>query len=673
MRKIAALLAVVLLVALALSALAEGAKAKTVDRIMYVNKDSLKVYAKKSKDAKTVKTLKGGAKVTIEDEYDNWFGIYYNDKKGNEKVGYVQSKYLTDKLPQKYCKHSWPDWTTTRSATCAQKGERSRTCPKCGKVETEELKKLAHTYGDWVVQKETTCAGPGLKTRTCTACGHVNEQEIEQLPHHYGRWVVRQEATCTEEGERWRECDVCGYVQEEAIELEPHEYGSWRILAEPSCTEEGERVRRCVVCGYRDAQVLNKLPHEFGKWTVTRQTSCTAPGEQVHTCAICGARETEAIEKLPHAFGQWRVTREPTCAAQGSRARTCSMCGTEQTEALAMLPHDYRWTVTTEATDHSAGVRSSKCTQCGAVQKTESFDPEGTIRKGARGDSVRELQQLLADQGYLTAGGVDGAYGGGTERALMRFQEDQGLTADGVAWPQTIKRLRHDFGEWRTVLALSRTQDGEFARTCKDCGYEEHRTVKAGAAIPRGKRGEDVRVVQRMLNELGFNCGTADGAYGPKLDAAFEAFAAVNSLAHTSGSVSPEDMDALVEHWLAALPASQRMGAGGNGSAVRLVLTVTKLESVGDATTYEWKLTNMGTERCRVDALLLGFGEGYDFMRGGMVMDMGGALLQRDGSNSATGTFSVSANWGAGARSFCAVGTSEKTNGTWLSNVRAGD
>ena len=672
MRRFAALLLVaVFLIALAVPALSEEQKTESKERVMYVNRETLKVYAKKSKDSKNVKTLKGGAKVTVEEEYDDWFSIYYNDKKGNEKIGYVQSKYLVDKMPQKYCKHKWEDWKTTREATCAKKGERTRTCKQCGKVETEELKKLAHTYDEWVVQEEPTCAEPGLRTRTCKVCGHVNEQEIEQLPHKFGKWIVEEESTCTEEGSRYRVCDDCDYVEREALELLPHEYGSWRILTEPSCVEEGERVRRCVLCGERDSQVLNKLPHEFGKWTVTKAASCTAEGERAHTCAICGTRETETIDMLPHEFGKWTVTKQATCAEKGSRARTCAVCGTKQTQALDMLPHDYQWKVTTEATDHSAGVRSRVCTACGSVQKKESFDPKGTLRKGARGDEVREIQQLLADQGYLTAGGVDGSYGGGTERALMRFQEDQGLTADGIAWPQTIKRLRHEFGGWRAISALTRDTDGEYARTCKDCGYEERRTVKAGEAIPRGKRGEDVRVVQRMLNDLGFNCGTADGAYGPKLDAAFETFAADSNLNYAPGSVSPEDLDALVKEWLNALPASKLMGSGGNGSAVRLVLTVTKRESLGNVTTYDWKLTNMGTERCRVDAVLLGFGEGHDFMNeGGLVMDVNGTLLQRDGGNSASGSFSVASDWGDGTQSFCAVGTSEKTDATWLSNVR---
>jgi peptidoglycan hydrolase-like protein with peptidoglycan-binding domain len=68
--------------------------------------------------------------------------------------------------------------------------------------------------------------------------------------------------------------------------------------------------------------------------------------------------------------------------------------------------------------------------------------PEGvTLRPGAEGDDVRAVQQALAQLGY-DVGEVDGIYGTGTEAAVTAFQEASGLTADGVAGPETIDALR---------------------------------------------------------------------------------------------------------------------------------------------------------------------------------------------------------------------------------------
>lgn len=668
-RCIALLIAAALLLALALPALAEG------EQWVFVNRDSLKIYEGMSKDTKAVKKLKGGTQVRVQGVYDGWHGVYYTDKHGVEQVGYAQSKYLSDTMPQAYCGHQWPEWTVTQQPTCTAKGEKLRQCPICGKVQTKEIKRLGHSYGEWVVSEEPACDAPGLETRQCERCGKVEEREIEPLPHEFGRWHVTEEATCTEPGSHWRECEECGYIEEEETELAEHTYGSWTLLTEPTCTSTGERVRWCVICGHRDAQTLSALPHEFGAWTVTRQPSCTGEGEQVRTCAICGTQQVEAIAALPHDFGDWTVTLQPTCTQPGARTRSCRMCGTEQAEQIAMLPHEDAWAITVETTDHSSGVRALRCANCGRVVREESFDPDGTLRKGSKGDAVRAIQQQLADQGYLTAGGVDGSYGGGTERALIQFQRDQGLEPDGVAWPQTQKRLRHDFDDWQPVAALTRDADGEYIRTCRDCGYAERRTVAAGSPVKRSARGEDVRAIQRMLNDMGYNAGTADGAYGPKLDAAYEAFAAENNYDFTPGQLLPSDVDRLVNEWIASVPEARWKGRSSQNSAVRLILTVTQEVQDGDAgipgvLTYSWKLTNMGSENCRIDAVLLAFGEEPDFTSGNLAMAINGSLLNRNGGNSASGTFSVSAGFGEGNLNFCAAATSDKTGDVWLSNVK---
>ena len=631
MRKIVtALLAVALLMALSGSALA-------LTWTAYVNHDTLKVYEEQDKSSKVVKKLKGGDEVTMEGNYGDWYGIYYDDKKGNECVGYVQSKYMSFAMPEEYCKHKWSEWDVLREPTCAKKG---------------------------------------VKTRECSVCGKTEKKDIAKLEHQYGKWTVTEEATCTQKGEEIRKCKVCGNVEEKVLDMLPHEYGKWKVTEEATCTEKGERVRRCSICGHKDVQVLDKLPHEYGKWTVTREASCTEEGERVRKCKFCDHRDVQVLDKLPHDFGSWKVTREATCTKKGKKVRTCRVCGHEETKNIDMLPHSYKWQLTVKTTDHSSGRREKVCTVCGYVDREESFDPDGTLRRGARGDSVKEIQQLLVDQGYLKAGGVDGIFGPGMERAVKQFQGDQGLEPDGVAWPQTIKRLHHDFGEWETVTRPTRVVDGEYVRTCRDCGYQESCTVSAGVSFARRDRGAEIRTLQRMLNDMGYSAGTVDGAYGPKLDMAYENFAAENNLDFASEKLRPVDVDNIVNGWLESIPEAKWKGRGEKNSAVRLVLSVTpEAEADGtspeEVTTYSWRLSNLGTQRCRFDALLLSFGSDADFLAGNLVMVVGNAELQRDGGNSVSGTFSVTSDWGDGTVHFCAVGTSVSGGETWLSNDRS--
>lgn len=107
-----------------------------------------------------------------------------------------------------------------------------------------------------------------------------------------------------------------------------------------------------------------------------------------------------------------------------------------------------------EAAGVKAGVVTSKVTaskwkywgELNGVEYVESTAEDvivhPTIRKGAKGDAVIELQNKLVKLGYyLGSCGVDGDFGKDTEKAVKQFQEDRGLTADGVVGAKTWEAL----------------------------------------------------------------------------------------------------------------------------------------------------------------------------------------------------------------------------------------
>ena len=59
---------------------------------------------------------------------------------------------------------------------------------------------------------------------------------------------------------------------------------------------------------------------------------------------------------------------------------------------------------------------------------------------GQSGETVRRVQQKLKQWGYYT-GAVDGVFGQGTYDAVIRFQQKNGLTADGVAGTATLAAM----------------------------------------------------------------------------------------------------------------------------------------------------------------------------------------------------------------------------------------
>jgi len=66
---------------------------------------------------------------------------------------------------------------------------------------------------------------------------------------------------------------------------------------------------------------------------------------------------------------------------------------------------------------------------------------------GSRGDSVIQWQELLIKAGYeLPRFGVDGDYGSETAGATKQFQQDMGITVDGIVGIQTLQAMKVRLG-----------------------------------------------------------------------------------------------------------------------------------------------------------------------------------------------------------------------------------
>ena len=63
-----------------------------------------------------------------------------------------------------------------------------------------------------------------------------------------------------------------------------------------------------------------------------------------------------------------------------------------------------------------------------------------TYRQGSSGEQVRIIQSKLKNWGYYD-GTVDGVFGSQTTQAVKYFQRKNGLTADGIVGPATLRAL----------------------------------------------------------------------------------------------------------------------------------------------------------------------------------------------------------------------------------------
>ena len=63
-----------------------------------------------------------------------------------------------------------------------------------------------------------------------------------------------------------------------------------------------------------------------------------------------------------------------------------------------------------------------------------------TYKRGSTGSVVTQIQTKLKSWGYYT-GEADGVYGSRTEAAVRKFQQSNGLKADGKAGPATLEAM----------------------------------------------------------------------------------------------------------------------------------------------------------------------------------------------------------------------------------------
>ena len=70
----------------------------------------------------------------------------------------------------------------------------------------------------------------------------------------------------------------------------------------------------------------------------------------------------------------------------------------------------------------------------------ENLTVETLSKYGSRGSEVTQIQTKLKRWGYYS-GSIDGIYGTQTVNAVKYFQRKNGLTADGIAGPATLKAM----------------------------------------------------------------------------------------------------------------------------------------------------------------------------------------------------------------------------------------
>ena len=123
-------------------------------------------------------------------------------------------------------------------------------------------------------------------------------------------------------------------------------------------------------------------------------------------------------------------------------------------------------------------------------------------------DSITEIQQRLADLGYLT-GDITGEQDAATQLAVKLFEEACGQLPSGTLNQNILSLLQSESAPRFESLA------GQYAN------------------LIEGSSGDDVARLQQRLVDLGFATGTPNGQYGSATSASIRLFQAANGLEQT--------------------------------------------------------------------------------------------------------------------------------------------
>ena len=195
-----------------------------------------------------------------------------------------------------------------------------------------------------------------------------------------------------------------------------------------------------------------------------------------------------------------------------------------------------------------------------AYKNADSDKDDDSLRKGATGSAVKNLQTKLKKLGFYNAY-VDGSYGDTTVAAVKAFQKKYNLTADGVAGSETLKKL--------------------------DTAYKNADSDKDDGSLRKGATGSAVKDLQTKLKKLGFYNASIDGDYGDTTVAAVKAFQKKYNLTAdgVAGSETLKKLDSAYKNADSNTSTDDdSLRKGATGTAVKTLQT--NLKKLGFYTAY---------------------------------------------------------------------------------------
>ena len=216
----------------------------------------------------------------------------------------------------------------------------------------------------------------------------------------------------------------------------------------------------------------------------------------------------------------------------------------------------------------------------GGSSVSSSSNSGSSLKLGASGTKVRDLQQDLTTLGYYWAD-ITGNFGSKTEAAVKNFQEKNNLTADGVAGTKTLNAI---------AAAVGRS------------GGSSGSSYSSSTTLKLDSQNSAVTQLQKDLKQLGYYYADITGKFGTKTEAAVKEFQKDNKIT-ADGVAGYKTLQAITKA-IAAAGGSASSGTtglkvGSTGDKVRqLQLDLTALGYYyGDVSGHYGSLTQAAVKK----------------------------------------------------------------------------
>ncbi len=180
-----------------------------------------------------------------------------------------------------------------------------------------------------------------------------------------------------------------------------------------------------------------------------------------------------------------------------------------------------------------------------AVKSAEVLNKVQALAKGSKGEAVRALTYQLKQHGYLEV--VPGTFNDTVKAAVLRFQWDSGLTANGVVDQKTIKVLLSGKGAVTDKpveeIVPEKAPGPDQSIDPDNDAYMGN--LKKINTIKKGEAGQAVRALTYQLNHYGY-IQYVQSKYDATVEAAVRHFQSANGLAKVDGIANQEVVQKLL-------------------------------------------------------------------------------------------------------------------------------